>query len=352
LTAPGDEREAASLGVKVLSPDIAEKRWIDIWDHRKDANGRTFVDLEGARGSVGRGDYNRRWNAQVIQGLIELGELEREQFDVEDLRELLNKEDVEVFDWTAVSRAAARLGSPSFWEDVWRPWQQREMSGFSESLNRIRDVSRLTVGACRGIAAAYAPSDELQQEWGIRLEFMQPVGSCGRCPHCRRHGVPVYADPPPSPEQNWAVSASDLRALETFASASRGVNGCAFMAYQHGEDDLAWPIVASLAALGVRHFGGLSATVKGQQGEAIFFDEAPLAPLDLTPVSSFSYFAPGQTVSRHWLSRREAARLDQDGHPVVDLLLVPNGITIGGRSVGKDIPSLPAATALELLPRS
>ena len=50
--------------------------------------------------------------------------------------------------------------------------------------------------------------------------------------------------------------------------------------------------------------------------------------------------------------RREAWRRDVDGRPLVDILLVPNVTKIGGRSVERDIPSLPAATALELLPRS
>lgn len=352
LAGPGDDAEAESLGVKVLSPAIAQKRWDDLWSHKRLLRERTFMDLEGARGSVGRGDFNRRWNAQVIQGLIELGELRREQFDIEDIQELANKDDIDVSDWTAVTRIAARLGTPSFWEDVWRPWQLREMSRSSRSLDRIRDVSSLKVPACACIAAAYAPEEELRQMWGSRLEFMEPVGDCGRCPDCRGRGVPPYADPPPAPEQQWAVPPSDLRELETLASASRGVNGCALVTYQQAEDDLALRIGASLAVLGVRHFGGLSVPLNGQQGEAIFFDEAPLSPLDLTPVSSFSYFAPGQRVSRHWLARREAVRLDQDGRPLVDILMVPNLITIGGRLVGKDIPSLAAATALELLPRS
>ena len=34
------------------------------------------------------------------------------------------------------------------------------------------------------------------------------------------------------------------------------------------------------------------------------------------------------------------------------LRALPEAQKIGGRSVGKDVPSLPAATALELLPRS
>jgi superfamily II DNA or RNA helicase len=352
LTAPGDDREAGSLGVKVLSPDTAEKRWVDIWDHRKDVNRRIFVDLEGARGQVGRGDYNHRWNAQVIQGLVELGELQREQFDIEDIRELLDRVDVEVSDWIAVSRAAARMGLPAFWDDVWRRWQQREMSGFAGSLKRVRGVSRLTVGACRGIAEAYAPSRELQQKWGIRLQFMEPVASCGRCPDCRRHSVPVYNDPPPFPESVWAVEPTDFAELASFVKAARGVNGVAVLTCEPGDHALPSRIAAGLAALGVRHFGGLPELVQGRQGQATFFDELPLSPVDLTPVPSFSYFAPGQPVSRRWLARRAEVRTADHGHPVTDILLVPNQTMIGSRLVGRDIPSLPGATAVELLPRS
>lgn len=351
LAAPGDDAEADSLGVKVLSPETARKRWEDLWNHRKELNGRTFLDLEGARGAVGRGDFNRRWNAQVVQGLIELGELKREQFDVEDIRELVNKEDVEISDWTAVSRTAARLGTAAFWDDVWRPWQLDEMAHSADSLARIRDVSRLKLGACRGISEAYAPGEELVRQWGSRLEFMQPVGDCGRCPTCRQLGLPVFNDPAPAPVQVWAVETPDLNELERFAASCRGQNGCAVLTYENEDDDVVARLASGLMQLGVGHVGGLS-SVGRRSSAAVFTDASPLSPVDLTPTSSFSYFAPGQHVSRRWLARREAVRKDQRGRALVDILLIPEAQMIGGRSVGKDIPSLPAATALELLPRS
>jgi ATP-dependent DNA helicase RecQ len=351
LTAPDDYYEAASMGVKVLKPETAEKRWNDLWNHRRSVNGRTFIDLEGARGAVGRGDYNRRWNAQVIQGLIELGQLRREQFDVEDLRELLNKEEVEVSDWTAVSRIAAGLGTPSFWEDVWSPWQKEETGRSYKALDRIRDVSHLAVGACRGIAQAYAPTEKLLQEWGQRLQFMEPLAFCGRCPDCRRTGVPENSDPPPSPDQAWAVEDRNLTELEAFVMAARGVNGLAVLTYRHDEGKLAPRLAAGLIGLGVRHVGGLDTAVQGKLSDAVFADESPLSPVDLTPVPSFSCFAPDQTVSRHWLSRRQKPRVKINGHSLVDILFVPTVAQIGGRSVGKDIPAMAAATALEMLGR-
>lgn len=352
LAAPGDDGEADSLSVKVLSPETARRRWEDLWNHRKDLNGRTFLDLEGARGAVGRGDFNRRWNAQVVQGLIELGELKREQFDVEDIRELVNKEDVEVSDWTAVSRIAARLGTPGFWDDVWRPWQLDEMSRSADSLARIRDVSRLKLGACNGIAEAYAPGEELVRQWGSRLEFMQPVGDCGRCPACRHLGLPVFDDPAPAPVQVWAVETRDLGELERFAASCRGQKGCAVLTYGDEDDAVVAGLVAGLMQFGVGHVGGLSWSAGRRSPAAVFADALPLSPVDLSPVSSFSYFARGQEVSRRWLARREAMRKDLCGRVLVDILLMPEAQKIGGRSVGKDIPSLPAATALELLPRS
>ncbi|ORA15575.1 protein DpdF [Mycobacterium asiaticum] len=351
LTGPGDHEEAASLGVKVLTPETAKKRWDDLWHYRKSAHGRNFVDLEGSRG-VGRGDFNRRWNAQLIQGLIELGELKREQFDVEDLKELLHDDGVEVTDWTPVTRVAAGLGVPTFWEEVWRPWQQRESSRSYESLNRIRDVSRLTLGACTGIAAAYAPSQELREKWGRRLQFMEPQGRCGRCPDCRRNRVPLKDDPAPSPEQVWGVTTRDLSQLGSFVTAARGVNGLALLSYQSDEGGLASRLAAGLVRLGVRHLGGLHNVLPNPPGEVTFYDDSPLSPIDLTPTSSFSYFSQNHTIPRRWLTRRARPRLTEDGSEVFDILLVPAKTRIGDRTVGRDLPVMAAATAVELLERS
>lgn len=352
LTAPGDEGEAASLGVKVLLPATAEKRWVDLWGHRRELNGRTFVDLEGARGSVGRGDYNRRWNAQVVQGLIELGELARVQFDVEDLRELLNKDDVEVADWTAVTLAGATMGLPDFWNKNWDSWRLKETERSSETLLRMRHVAARRLGACQAISAAYAPTPELRQSWGNRLQFMEPQDACGRCPECRRNGVRVHSDPQPSPEQVWPVASQESGGLSRFLAAARGVNGFALLTFDPDHVDLSTEIAAGLAELGVRHFGGLEVPVQGRPNAVNYFDELPLSPADLTPLNSFSRFLPQQSVPRRWLARRESPRTDWDGRPVGDILLVPLGTTIGGRTVGIDIPSLPDATALELLARS
>lgn len=351
LAAPGDEAEAESLGVKVLSPEVASKRWEDLWGHRKVANDRTFLDLEGALGSVGRGDFNQRWNAQLVQGLIELDVLRRQQFDVEDVRELANTEDVEVKDWTAVELVSADLGSPDFWDEVWRKWQQREMSRSTRSLSRIKDVARGRVGACTCIVEAYTPDPELLTAWGTQLEFMEPIGGCGHCPDCRRRGISWSADPPPSPGQSWVVVLQDSTELASFANIAQGSHGCAVLTYEPAVVEELPLLASGLARLGVRHFAGMDEAPNNPHGEAIFTDVEPLTPLELAPVPSLSVFRAGQTVSKRWLGRRAAPRLTKDGRSIIDILLVPDSADIGGKTVGRDIPALSMATALELLQR-
>lgn len=351
LTAPGDESEAADLGVRVLTPAVAKKRWDDLWDHRQFSAGLTFVDLEGSWGP-GRGDYNRRWNAQLIQGLVELGELSREQFDFEALRDLPAHEGARPSEWTAIERIQTGLGMPMFWDEVWLPWQQKESGRSTEALNRIRDVARLKAAACEAISEAYAPTPELQEKWGSSVEFMEPLGPCGRCPDCRAVGQIAFDHCPPSPEQSWFVEPVSRPELEDFVASCRGQNGLAILSYGAEESDLVERIAAGLLALGVRHFAGLPIQIKAAPADRVFIDESPLSPMDLTPLSSFSYYSPSKSVSARWLARRDRRRpTGSQSMGLCDVLMVPSGTRIGGRVVPGDLPALPVETAVELLLR-
>ena len=71
LTAPGDVDEAESLATRILTSETASRRWKNLWNHRTSVDGKSYLNLESTTG-VGRGDYNRFWNAQLVQGLVEL----------------------------------------------------------------------------------------------------------------------------------------------------------------------------------------------------------------------------------------------------------------------------------------
>lgn len=350
ITAPGDEAEAEDLGVRVLTPSVAKRRWEDLWDHRETLNGQTFVDLEGSWGP-GRGDYNRRWNAQLIQGLVELGELRRQQFDIEAVRDLPKQSGTRPSEWIAIERTQTGLGMSTFWDERWLQWQQEESGQSKNSLQRMRDVAWLRTAACKAISEAYAPTPDLQEEWGSSVEFMEPLGPCGRCPACRKDGQAAFDHCPPNPEQTWSVES--LRCsehLENFAASCRGQNGLALLVYDNEDTGLVMRIATGLLGIGVRHFGGLPAPVEVASGEPVFIDELPLSPMDLTPLPSFSYFSPGQSVSAHWLARRDRGRArGSEAVGPIDVLMLPAESRIGSRLVGRDLPALRAGTAAELL---
>jgi len=351
LTAPADTNEAESLGVKVLTPPVARARWKDLWDNRKVVDDGFFLDLEGSRG-VGRGDYNRRWNAQLVQGLVELGHLRRQLVDVDDLRELVDETTETIADWTEVALTSAELGTDTFWNDKWGPWQREESGRSRDAVTRIVEVARSRIPACHGIANAYAPGPDLEQIWGDSLQWMEPLTPCGRCPGCRVEGAPVKLDPPPRPKQKWTVGEPVPVQLTAFVAAARGHHGLAILTERLGED-LGTALASALLSHGVRHVAGeFGILATPPSGQALFRDALPLSPRDLAPVSSFSRFVTGDTISRFWLSRRASPRWDNFGNEVVDVLLVPEGASIGGKRTGRDLPTIPGTTALEILGRA
>ncbi len=352
LTASADRAEAEDLGVKVLTPATAKKRWDDLWRHRKVVGERNFIDLEGARGSVMRGDYNRRWNAQLIQGLVELGELRRQQFVVEDLGEFLDSDDAERADWTPVALATARMGDPTYWDEHWLPWQRAETTRSVAALTRMRDVARGTKSACVGICKVYEPDEDLRDSWGIALRYMEPVADCGRCPSCRAVGIPPCHEQAPSPIQQWAVAERDYSALNVFVRDAGGQNGVVVLSYRTREATMNLEIAKLLYAIGVRHFGGLTTPPSDAQFDPAFIDDQPLTPSDLSPLPSFSFFAPHRPVPRRWLARRASPRVASHGGHVVDVLMVRESAMIGRQVIGRDIPAVPVATAHQLLLRN
>lgn len=348
LTAPEDTSEAESLGVRILTPEKASKRWKHLWKHRKTVGGVHYLDLQSSHG-VRQGDYNRLWNAQLVQGLVELRQLNRRLVDVDDLRELLSEDIDTVTDWVAVEVISAEMNIPAFWVEKWDPWRTAESSHSRAALTSMLAVSNGTLRACDGIARAYEPDETLRAAWDAQLVWMTPLGPCGRCPGCRADGVTVRVDPPPRPRQDWAVESPVNDDLRSFVAAARGQYGVAVLVEPTGED-LGDALAAALIKIGVRHVAGEFNTLPDTPlGATLFRDAAPLAPRDLSPLSSFSRFGPSDSVSRHWLSQRVSPRKDPAGHDVFDILMVPEGTRIGGKELGRDILAMSALTALELL---
>ncbi|MGV9805103.1 protein DpdF [Micromonospora chersina] len=345
-TAPQDRREAASLGITVLTADTARERWSDLWRHRRELRGTSFLDLEGSRG-VGRGSYNRRWNAQLVQGLVELRRIGRFQVDAEDLAELIGDGDDQQADWAAVNLTQGDLATAQFWSQEWTPWQKAEAGRSIQALELMERVAKRDVRACEAIAQAYRPDNELYALFGQAAHFVEPASPCGRCPGCRACGENRADERPPWPPQAWPLPGDMMADLKDLADAAGARDGLIFLLTDDHER-VTPPLARALVRRGVRHIAG---TVAGlvEDPDWLFVDPSPVTPSDLTPCSSFVVWPPGRRIPRSWLSPRARMSRRPAAPPAFDVLLVASGATIGSSEVGRDLAGLDADTALHIL---
>ncbi|PRX98013.1 helicase-like protein [Allonocardiopsis opalescens] len=347
LTAPKDRREAEQLTTKVLTAETAYNRWSDLWAHRRQFGGRSFVDLEGSRGIAMRGSYNRRWNAQLVQGLVESGAVRRLQVDAEDLAELA-EESGQQRDWVGVEVLRGDLVNNSpFWAEHWVTWQKAESARSREALESIRRLVNGSLRACEAIAGSYRPDEKVRILFGRPADHTQPLDRCGRCPGCRRDAIEPSNDPPPNPMQKWPVSDDLTARLDDLAEAAGARDGLVLLTT---DDHVAVMrrLLRILARRGVRHFVGPKDALD-LAAEWLFVDPLPVTPANLTPCSSFIVYPPGERVPGTWLSPKIRRELRNDAPIAFDVLLLPRDVAIGGRQVGRDLPALDAVSALHVL---
>ncbi|GAA0251937.1 hypothetical protein GCM10010492_60500 [Saccharothrix mutabilis subsp. mutabilis] len=346
ITEEEDYDEARNLITTVLNPETGKDRWVDIWHHRQKRAQKTFVDLEGSRG-VGRGTYNRRWNAQVVQALVELGACSHVESDYEERRELPAGDDGRS-DWVAIEVNHGDLADVTFWEQQWGPWQRVEIERSKQSLDAMFALSQQRVAACEGIARYYRPSGRTNDLFGeAAVESVAPEPRCGRCPGCRQVGLQPRPNTLPNPIEIWPLDSSQGIDLDHLAAAAGARNGVILLTSDN-HDEVAVPLARALVRRGVRHVAGL-ADEGLPEVPWIFWDPQPIRPAELTPASSFVVYPPGSVVPRGWLTPTLWGPQRRHSRRSFDVLLLGSGTLLDGREVGRDFLSLDARTALEIL---
>lgn len=345
LTAPDDRAEAARLTTTVLKPTTAQARWADIWAYREKSAAKTFVDLEGTRG-VGAGSYNRRWNAQLVQGLVELDAIVRVQADVEDRAELPIVAG-QNHDWVPLELCRSDLSAIEFWDQRWLPWQKAEVARSRQALDAAAALARQSTTACRGIAEYYRPSSSTYELFGPAADGVEPSPPCGRCPGCRRANVKPPDDPPPRLPQNWPLGDQATASLDDLAAAANAPDGLILLTtadYQR----VAVPLAYALIRRGVRHIAGpVEDTLSHIHW--LFRDPDPIGPTELTPCSSFVVYPPGSRISGAWLSPKVRLAQRREAAKTFDVLLLEPTALINGRQLVRDLTALDAQTALDVI---
>jgi hypothetical protein len=321
--AVGDWSEARRLGVKVLKAPTAAKYWKSLWNDRRPFGTHNVVDLSRAPGHAAEGSYTRRWNNQLVQGMVELNAIEPAAVLADDADRLSNGDDRE-HTWFAFDVSTNFPYSDGWWETVWSPWQGREMQRSRASLDRMSSIVLGAESVCSAIAEEYRPSRSVLDAFGPTAALMEPSGACGRCPGCRKASLERFAEPLPDPPQRWVPYPHDTSRLASFIASVGTDNGLAVIVAADPQA-LAETAAPTLLERGIRHFAGCKAPATQQ---VVFEDAESIRPNDLTPLPSMVVIQSGSLISLGWLnlSARKANRPMPE--LALDVLLISDDVTI------------------------
>ena len=252
--AKSDWRVARKLGVKVLSPDTAKKRWEDLWQRGTPTRRLQALDLINARGHVIEGSYNLRWNNQLVQGLVELQAISAWPVLVEQARGL-SGEDEKPHVWFGAGLLRPDLDQNNWWQQHWARWQAAEMATTDRALAKMRGIIDGGARVCEEIAGEYRPTQSVISAFGRVATYMEPAAFCGRCPKCRTEAVEHMAEEPHHPPQRWPPVAHDVTRLAEFIRSVGSGEGLAVIASPSPRSLMA-RLGDQLFHVGVRHFAG------------------------------------------------------------------------------------------------
>ena len=214
-----DKKEAMSLGVRVLTPEVALSHWESMWIPRRQIGAFDYVDLSRAPDGTRDGSYNRKWKAQILDGLEAMGRIRRRIVHWDEARSMgLTREN-----WSGVlpeSWQEVILDSEppdlDFFESEWEVWRSQITH---ESANQVDVLLRLTKthNACGTIREAYAASDSMIEAISRDVaDGFDVAAHCGRCQSCAGSGI--LSDPhmdPVSARTRW----SSIQESSVFSAA-------------------------------------------------------------------------------------------------------------------------------------
>lgn len=350
LPAHGDWDEAASLGVTMLRPETAHRRWTAMWQRRDERDRATYVDLHATPRETAGGSYSRRWNAQVLRGLQELGQIDRRQLSVDQAAalELPLGDPDNPHEWEQITLLAVDAQSPAYFEDIWEPWRLSLLEDSRTALEAMTKAAQPAASVCWLLANAYEPGSEIRQLFGESAVHAAPLADCGRCPGCRARGVQTHAPDLPSVPNRWPsmdTGSPELRRL--MASAPTGTGLALILASQPSLTAAA--LASALLRHGVRFFAGVAPAPTEARKHIVFVDGPDVMLEDVPPVPALVVPGAGESIDQRWLVSSERTPM-RDGAPSPVIMLVPPMTLVGaGRRPACELPHLEVDVAMAIL---
>jgi superfamily II DNA/RNA helicase len=343
VPAHGDAQVAASLGLRMLTPELAADKWRHLWTSRRRVGARSFIDLHSPSPGTLPGSYTYRWNSQLVRGLQELGQISRRGVTPWEADTLGLEWSAGQHDWEEVVLLTEQAHDRDFFEQLWVPRRDQTAAPMAEAFEAMKSVVKRDTSTCAVISQAYAPDDGIWNQFGGAAATLAPEPGCGRCGHCRERHIPPPSLEPPYPAGAWAtdipLSAALTELLDHCPSAPR-------VAVLTDEEPAAR--VGSIAPLlweaGVSYFAGVRGWSPRRTRRWVFIDDTLDYPSQAPPVPGFVLPRSDALASDWWLVPAVRAQ-DVHGKPAPLILLVRPGTRIGSRAAGAGLATLPARTA-------
>jgi len=208
LSCESDMSDALGLGVSVLTPETAWKRYQSILDNldvpTKDDPSIRYFNLHETPDGVEQGSYNRRWNKQTLRGLIDLGILEQtitwwRDIPIEDREKLDQRHEDEEIRAEIMRLKIMKILSKSEFVKIWEDWKSRELGLQTISLSNFLETLGRNKSICEMLESVYCDSELMEKKFGKMSSFLKVYAPCGQCPSCRLEGINSQEVDTPSP---------------------------------------------------------------------------------------------------------------------------------------------------------
>jgi ATP-dependent DNA helicase RecQ len=343
VPAHGDAEVAASLGLRMLTPELAADKWRHLWTSRRRVGARSFIDLHSPSPGTLPGSYTYRWNSQLVRGLQELGQISRRAVSPWEADVLGLGWSAGQHDWEEVRLLTEQEHDRDFFEQIWVPRRDQVAAPMAEAFEAMKSVLKRDASTCAVISEAYAPDDQIWEQFGGAAATLAPEPGCGRCGHCRERHIPPPSLEPPHPAGAWATDIPLSAALTELLNHCPSGPRVAVLT-----DDEPAARVASIAPLlweaGVSYFAGVRDWRPRRSRRWVFIDDTLDYPSQAPPVPGLALPRSDALASDSWLLRAARAQ-DVHGTPAPLILLVRPGTRIGSRAGGAALATLPARTA-------
>ena len=223
VPAAGDAEVAASLGLRMLTPELATDKWRHLWTSRRRIGARSFVDLHSPSPGTLPGSYTYRWNSQLLRGLQELGQISRRGVTPWEADTLGLEWSAGQHDWEEVRLLTEQKHDREFFERMWVPRRDQAAAPMAEAFEAMKSVLKRDTSTCAVISQAYAPDEGIWDQFSGAAATLAPEPGCGRCGHCRERHIPPPSLEPPYPAGAWAT---DIRTLRRAHRTPRSLPQC------------------------------------------------------------------------------------------------------------------------------